>query len=66
MKIRLNTSAGLVGYFEIPPFKTLPDVTHWGIRTFQLRKALPPQMDDCAAIYDECFAVTIVTQPTSE
>lgn len=66
MKIRLNASHGLVGYFEIPPFHELPDVTSWGDRTFHLRKANPPQMDNCVAIYDECFAVAIVTEPLSE
>ena len=65
MKIRLNTSNQLVGYFEIAPFtKRLPEIAIWGIRTFVLRSVEPPPMDDCVAIYDEVSSFTIVGEPT--
>jgi len=64
MKIRLNAGGGLVGYFTMPGFTPAPDVVTWGTRTFKLRPVEPPPEDDCACIYDECFAVAIISERT--
>lgn len=60
IKIRLETSNGeLVGYAEIPPFGTLPEVMIWGMRIFKLK------MESNAGgphVYAECFFWTIVTE----
>lgn len=48
----------------IPPFQTLPDVIHWGDRTFELRLS-PSEKDEdepagAVATYTEVFAVALV------
>ena len=75
MKIRLNAQDRLVGYFDIPHYNPMPDVVTYGTRVFKMRMSVrendfgeivstptePPPQDDCQLIYDECFAVAIVT-----
>lgn len=70
MKVRLNTEGGLVGYFQMVAFQPPPDVTIWGDRVFKIRTnggriVEPPPQDDCDYIYDECFAVAIVSERTN-
>lgn len=46
----------------IPSYDELPDVVHWGVRTFQLRLS-PSEKDegeDPVATYTEVFAVALV------
>lgn len=63
MKVKLTVQDHLVGYFQIPPFQTPPDVLVWGDRIFKIRNVEPPPMDNCSNIYDEAFAYYIATGP---
>ena len=43
---------------RIPAYEQLPDVIHWGLRTFVLHTPAGARED--RAIYRECFAVSLV------
>lgn len=72
MIIKLETNdGGLVGRFEIPPFKQAPDTMVWGDRVFIFIRAegtvtKAEEVADSGYVYREVFAYAIVTPPLAE
>jgi len=64
IKIKLETETGeFVQYVAIPPFKTLPDVITWGIRTFIFSSAIGYNEENKpVATYKEAFCVAAILE----